>query len=207
MQAKFNQDEISLIENKIHEIERITGIELKLAILNQSDPYPGAIHRYCFILTVIIMLIVDLCVFMTATQMLLSLVVMYMGLYLSAPYSFLTNFFLTQEEKNREVKEKAFELFYVHGLNNTIDQIGMIILISFKERKIELVVDKGLSQHLVKSDLDELILSMREEFKKKEFSKGVMNTLKILEDKLVHKLEKRVKTDHVNELSNAIIWG
>lgn len=211
MKNKFKQNEVNDIENKISEIERITGIELRVALLKQSDPYPGAIHRYCFVVSIIILFIVDIFFYLTATQMLLATLVTYGVLFLTHPFSFftnlfITNLFITNEEKSREVKEKAFELFYLNGLNQTVDQIGMIILISFTERKMEIITDRGLKNYLMKSDLDEMINLMRNEFKKRDYARGVLESLNILETKLTHKLEKRVKSDHLNELSNKIIW-
>ena len=56
-----------------------------------------------------------------------------------------------------KVKLRAEQAFYQHGLNNTKDRTGILILISLLERRVHVLADKGLNDRVPSGTWDGLV--------------------------------------------------
>ena len=108
---------------------------------------------------------------------------------------------------SREVKEKACELFFTKGLTNTESRVGIILLISLMERKIELVVDQKIKEKISQEILDQMIKTISVKFKKKDYVSGLSESIQFIQEKILVAFNGKIQDKKSNELSNLIIWG
>jgi putative membrane protein len=58
-------------------------------------------------------------------------------------------------------RERARSLFLEHGVHATRERIGVLVLVSLLERRVELVPDTGLAARLPAAAWDEVLAAMR----------------------------------------------
>jgi putative membrane protein len=74
--------------------------------------------------------------------------------YILSRVSWIRRFFLSDRRMDREVRERSIRAFHQHGLHNTVDETGILFLISLLEKKVYILADKGIYQKINQSDLD-----------------------------------------------------
>lgn len=102
----------------------------------------------------------------------------------------------------QKVKERAVRHFMESGVYNTRDRTGILIFISFMERRIELIADKGINEKIPQEKWNSIVENIIQGIK----SDKVIEKLKesILEcGKLLEK-HFPIKSDDTNELSDDV---
>lgn len=207
MKTILKQEDIELVENQIKKFEEVTGSDLLVIITESSDPYPAAPWRFGFISSIIISFIFAYYVEFNHPLLwplffaLLMIVCTWVG-----HFSWAKRLTLAYWEVERECKEKAVELFHSLGTANVAHQVTAMIMISLYEREIEVLVDKKLAEKISIDDLNLMVEKMRVEFKQGNFTKGLIHSMGILEEKILLRFNGKV-CDHANqELHNSIIF-
>ncbi len=199
---KLNLDKERLI-NCITEAETNTRGEILPVIVSQSNFYPGARWRS---VSFFMLLSLALALFMqklnapfTFLQVMIGGV---FGFY-ACDYPFLIRPFLLKSSMEREVKEKALENFFFHGVHETEGRSGILLMVSLLEHRVELLADRGISEKVDPAIWEDTVSNLVKRIKNGELQAGLEEAIsecgKILKEKFPHEGE------NPNELKNRVI--
>lgn len=203
----FSEEAEKKIESAIQDLESEVGAELKIAILNESDPYPAASWRFCVLSFFILFLIVYEIYYSAFKQDWQIVGVALLSFLVSYALSRLRGFkqlFLTPKEVIREVREKALELFFSLQIHETSHRSGSFLMISLLERRIEFLVDKNLKPHLTEDELANLMMALRSRFKHGDFENGILDCITLIKEKFKKELPEL--KGQTKEIHNSIVW-
>lgn len=106
---------------------------------------------------------------------------------------------------NKEVLERATEIFYQLGMNKTKDANGVLIYIAHEHRKFAIIGDSGINRVVPANFWDGTKEVMREHFKRGEFLEGIVFAVEETGSHLKQYFPHN--GDDTNELSNEISEG
>lgn len=203
----LNKHEEEEIKEKVVEFENNTGAELVVAIANESDPYPGAVMRLSLF-------------FSLFATLLLAYIVEFAYAYIYVLAQFLFTFLflplgrinaikhlaLVDSEIDREVGEKALEVFFVHCSEKSSHSNEILLYTSMFEKKVEILVGKSLKEKLSQETLDSVVAIMKEDFAQKSYAQAYKRAISLLEEKVLEAFPEKVSEIRANELKNDILW-
>lgn len=203
----LNKKEEQEIKESVVEFENNTGAELVVGITHESDPYPGAVVRISIFLALF-------------TTLLLSYVVEFAYPYFYILVQFLLTFLflplgrikaikglaLVDSEVEREVGEKAVEVFFTHCSEKASHSNEVLIYTSLFEKKIEILVGKNLKEKLSQETLNSVLAIIQEDFKQKQYANAYKRAIKELETKILEVFPDKVSSIEANELKNEVLW-
>lgn len=100
-------------------------------------------------------------------------------------------------------REQALREFYLHGLDKTKNQTGVLLLILVKRRAIEVLGDKGINEKVPHGTWDSVVRDLSNEIRRGNRLRGicqaVMRIGELLEESFPH------KANDTDELPNAVI--
>lgn len=100
----------------------------------------------------------------------------------------------------RQIAEREFHIL---GMTGTKWRTGILIFILLKDRKFEIVVDKGVIEVVPSTFWNGIALKLSKHFSETNFYKGLVEVLKEVEDLVVEKLP--AINPHADELPNDVI--
>lgn len=99
-----------------------------------------------------------------------------------------------------DLDAQALHEFAKHGLANTRDKTGVLILILMEERKFKLLADKGIYEKMSQSYLDHIARRMSSTFSSGFYMEGIFTCLRMISSQLVFHFPR--KPDDTDELPN-----
>lgn len=194
------------IEESIASFEEKTKTELLIAIANKSDPYPASILRFSILSTFALSFFASLGVeFKDSLLLIISMFILFLILLLIGRIPFFRNLFLSKKEMEREVHEKAFEVFNQRVHSKIATRKNILFYISKLERKFVILFDEEVKKELPKETLNGLVSQVKENFSKKEFFQGLNNSIEIISEALKKEMEPE-EAPFKSELDNHILW-
>ncbi len=201
------------IELAVADLESVTGAELKVAIVQSSDPYPAASWRFTMTsFLVIFPFIFEYIYSKVHHEWEIGAVALawFFLLYTLGRVPVFRNLFLHPVEVRREVREKAFQLFHELQVHETSHRAGSFLMISISERRMEFLVDKFLRSKITDAELDQIVAELQAAFKQKDYEAGLMKCIALLKIKFQNDLPEVRKhlPDIVgdNQICNRIAW-
>jgi uncharacterized membrane protein len=97
----------------------------------------------------------------------------------------------------------AVKEFHKLGMQNTEDKTGVLLYILFKDRKFEVVADKGINDKISDEKWEVITNHLTNEFKSGNFKSGIIKSLDEIKEVLMKEFPR--KDDDINELSNDIV--
>lgn len=207
MKKILNTTEEKSIETLIANLEEKTGAELTLAIFEQADPYPASYYRMAIFPTLFWIVLIETFFHLSPVAMIAGILMSFLFLFYFGEKLGIKKYFLSKAEVKREVKEKACELFFTNGLIHTENKVGMILLISLLERKIELVVDQKIKEKISQATLDQMVHVISEKFKQHDYVSGLSESIHFIQEQILLTFQGKIQEKQSDELSNKIIWG
>ncbi len=199
------QDDVKLVESKIKSFETSTGCELLIVVANASDPYPGASWRFGvvtnFFLAFIFSHYLD---FHHSYLWPLSFFTLTLLMTWVGHFSWAKRFALSRWEIERECKEKALEYFHTLGTSQVSHKVTAMIMISTLEKRIQVLVDDELKAKISQNDLAELVEMMKGHFKQGNVGLGLVQSIQILEDKILKAWNGKVSEVSPDELKDSV---
>lgn len=196
-----------LIEKAIASFEEKTGCEMLLIVTDTCDDYPAASLRFGLFTTLALTL--GLSYFFEFHHgfiwPLLFFVFALLFTWLGQMDVF-KRLGLSDVEVNRECREKAIELFYTLGSTKVSHKVTAMLLISELERKFEILVDEKLNEKFTDQDLQDLVEVIQKNFKSHAPAKGIQESLKLFEEKILRAFSGKASPAAPNELRNQIIF-
>ncbi len=202
---KLTSDQTTSIEERIQDFETKTSCELLIVVTDASDPYPAASYRFGFFASFLSSALVSFYIEFHNQAM---WPLLFFGGFLFftwiGRFGWAKKIALSPLETERECKEKAIEFFHTLGTQETSHKVTAMIMISLFERKIEILVDKKISEKITATDLNQLVEIVSSNFRNKDFYYGLLESINSLEDKILTKFEGKVIENPPKNLSNTI---
>lgn len=215
---KFSAEELEEIKRAVKDAESETAGEIATAFIKESDNY--AVYELMFALFCGFIYFVIISIFADAIepalrdmfwdytpQYLLSfygfstfLVIGFF--YLLANLPFVDRLVVPKGVMARKVNERAQRHFLESGIYNTKDRTGILIFISGLERRVELMVDKGISEKISQQKwnhlLDNIVVGIKEGKMVQNLCDSIRECGKLLAE------HYPIQPDDVNELKDDI---
>jgi putative membrane protein len=162
----FTNAEQEQIRQAVQEAERVTKGEIVPMIVPASALYREAGYRMGLILgllTLALLLTIEIYWLPwgwhagNAGWLLLAVVVSYgLGQWLGR-VPMVVRFVTSRERMAHKVALRAEQAFYKHGLHNTKGRTGILILVSMLERRVHILADRGINDHVPVGTWDGLV--------------------------------------------------
>ena len=187
--------------------EERTHSELVIVVNNKSDPYPAASLRFGVACSLSLTFIATVFIEFEYSFMvpLLTLISFFIFSLIGRLHVFL-RMSLTEEEKDREVSEKALETFYLQGVNRTDHRATSMIYFSLLEKKVMIMVDKAINRKLEREDLKKVIEIVHDEFQQKNYYEGLETAIETLERLILYYFPSKVLEEKPTEMANQITY-
>ena len=123
-------------------------------------------------------------------------------LYILANIPGVDNLIVPGRVIRKHVKQRAIGHFVEAGLANTKDRTGILIFISYQEKRIELLADTGINELIPKEKWNDIVENLVKNIRNKNTGEGIVKAI----DECGKLLSKHfpIKPDDTNELSNDI---
>ena len=122
--------------------------------------------------------------------------------YFIVNISMIDRLIVTKKIMKQKVKERAIRHFMESGVYNTRDRTGILIFISFLERRIELIADKGINDKIPQekwnSIVENIIQGIKSEKVIEKLTESILECGELLEKHFP------IKSDDTNELSDDV---
>lgn len=191
------------ISRAVAEVEENTAGELVVVVIKRSDDY--AYPRALFALVGAIA---------CAWLMYLAFPTLQSGIVFGAQTVFWAGFWwlsglapvlrtlVPQEQQLSAVDAKAKEMFIEHGLTETRDRSGVLILLSETEHRVQILADRGIHERVGSEGWQEHVKSMVEAIRAGQAASGLTDAIARIGQVLAEAFPPR--HDDTNELSNEV---
>ncbi|MEX0798118.1 MAG: hypothetical protein WD025_01660 [Bacteriovoracaceae bacterium] len=203
----LNKKEQQEIKERVEEFENATGAELVLAIAHESDPYPGSVLRVSIFFALFATLLLSY--FVEFSYPYLYVLSQFIFTFLFLPLGRINavkSLALVDSEVDREVSEKAVEVFFTYCSEKSGHSNEALIYTSLFEKKIEVLVGTNLKERLSQNDLEEVVSIIKDDFSHKNYLQAYRRAIASLEEKVKLRFPDKVSDLGADDLSNDIIW-
>jgi len=177
---KLDNDSKSRISSKIADIERKTNSELICLIAPQSARYfffplflSALVALFSPILEPIIVSL-GFTEFMYTFEHQTIFFLLLAALFMFTPF----NMFLTPKWlRTQNCTRFSVEQFFAHRVDETKDRSGVLIFVSWKERFVTVVADKGITEKVDQAAWDDLIIGFTQHVKNKKIEQGFLEMI------------------------------
>jgi len=214
----LNKEDVKNIGKAVEIAEKNTSGEIATAFINESNDYAKYELFFAFIAGFIYFAV--LLMFSGKIESLIqNLFWNYSSNYLVSFYGFSTfivisifyfianishidRLIVSKKVMEKKVKKRAIRHFMESGVYKTRDRTGILIFISFLERRIELIADSGINEKIDQSKWNDIVTHIIDGIKDKKLANNLIEAI----DECGKLLSKYfpIKEDDENELANEI---
>ncbi len=214
MDSIFAQLNAKAWDKTIAEAEESTHCQFVVAVIKRSDTYPEIPWKAFALGTALAGLatvLLDWLLFNWISQIsgYLAAVIILSGGIVSASLTILipsfARLFLSKHRARAEVRQYAQGLFLDRELFATSQRTGVLLLISFFERRVIILPDTGLLNHLHRKAIQEIIAEMKPALKKNDINAAIETGLNSLTHLLAASQSQRAAKSDKNDLANDLI--
>ena len=215
---KFSKEDLEQINKAVQKAESKTSGEIATAFIKESYDY--AIYELIFAVICGFLYFVIMMFFVYEVETFIkqmfwdysnNYLLLFYGFstflvisifYFIANISMIDRLIAPKKIMKQKVKERAVRHFMESGVYNTRDRTGILIFISFLERRIELIADKGINEKIPQEKWNSIVENIIQGIK----SDKVIEKLKESILECGELLEKHfpIKPDDTNELSDDV---
>lgn len=152
----FSAEEKRRIEEAIRRVERDTVGEVAVVVVGKSDDYPEAELLGGILVASVCALAITWIFFDSSMWMfiVLSFFLFFPSKTLFRRFPRLAAGLVGEERMERSVAQRALGAFYEKGLYRTKHETGMLFFISFFERKVWILADRGIYEKIEQQTLN-----------------------------------------------------
>jgi len=216
----FTDSELKEIRAAVKEAEKETSGEIKVAFIRESYDY--AKYELFFALIAGFVSLGLLILFRAKVDVLVQgmfweyspiYMAVFFGIfpfliitifYLLGNLSFVDRTIVPAAVKNRKVHERAVRYFTEAGIFNTRDRTGILIFLSFLERRVELIADKGISSKIPKERWEGIVSHITLGIRTGKTLKHLVDSVKECGIILAEADKFPIKPDDENELEDDV---
>ncbi|MBN2663820.1 MAG: hypothetical protein JXR68_09245 [Bacteroidales bacterium] len=155
---EFTEEFKTKLYQTIQEIENNSLVEVVTIIRQQSQKYTDVALKVAAVFTVILFSVLIFIPFDISTSVLHLLPILsFMAVfYVVMSIPMLLRLFISQKRIDKSVEIMGRAIFQKGGIRFTEQRIGILIFISYFEKKVFIVADRGVHLAVPKEDLDNL---------------------------------------------------
>lgn len=191
------------IREKIKEAEEKSSCELVTMITQKSDEYTFIPIMYAAVFSLMYPMF-HFIFFSTANfeniYNIQLLVFAVMLLVVQNPY--IKYALIPKSVKHKRASHNAHKQFIIQGLHQTSNHQAVLFFVSIKEKYVEIIVDRGISEKVDNEFLEKVVQHFTQRVKEGDFAEGYLNAIEMCSNKLI---EIFPSTEHRDILSNELI--
>ena len=208
----LTEQEQQQINELVAEVEAKSGAQVLLAVIGKADAYPEipwkAFAVGAAVAAVLVMVEELLHPDWASMHSAVFHVVVILGagaaLGLLTIFSLpLARLFLDRLRAATEVRQYAQAMFLEHGVFQTHDRIGVLVLVSLFERKVVILPDAGIRRHVTGEQIESVIAQMTPLLAERRIVAAAKAGLTALATLLHNKLTR--EDAHGNELADTVV--
>lgn len=214
----FTKEEKEKIKASVKEAESKTSGEIATGFIKESDNY--AVYELTFAVFIglvyfIVMLFFANSIEETIKQMFWEYsslhLLMFYGfstflviaiVYLLTNIPFIDRLIIPKSAMQQKVNQRAERHFLESGVYDTKDRTGVLIFISYLERRVELLADKGISEKIPQEKWDAIVRHIINGIKSNQLVKHLSESIRDCGDLLAEQFP--IQPGDVNELKDDI---
>jgi putative membrane protein len=218
LKPNFSDEEKEKIKQAVKEAESQTSGEIATAFIKESDDY--AVYELSFAVIAGFIYFIVLMFFAggieagikkmtweySSTQLLMfygfSTFLLISLFYLLANLPFIDRLVVPKAVMRRKVNQRAVRYFMESGVYNTKDRTGILIFISYLERRVELLADKGISEKIPQEKWDAIVSHIIDGIKSRQLVNHLADSIRECGKLLAEHFP--IQPDDVNELNDDI---
>lgn len=215
---KFTKEEKEKIKASIKEAESKTSGEIAGGIIKESDNY--AVYELTFAVFIGLAYFIAMLFFTHSIEESIKkmsweysshYLLMFYGfstflviaiVYLLANIPFIDRLIVPKSVLRLKVNQRAVRYFLESGVYNTKDRTGILIFISYLERRVELLADKGISEKIPREKWDAIVGHIIEGVKSNQLVRHLSESIRECGNLLAEQFP--IQPGDVNELGDDI---
>ncbi len=217
---KFSEEDLKKIRESVKEAESTTSGEIKVAFIKESYDY--AKYEILFALLAGIIYLIAIFLFQNQVEILIKnmswdyspgYLTVFFGIspfvvmtifYLIANIPVIDKLIIPGSIQKKKVNERAVRYFIESGVHTTRDRTGILIFLSFLEKRVELLADSGINSRIPQEKWDGIVAHIIEGIRSGNTVKNL--TESVLEcGKLLSESDNfPIKPDDTNELKDDV---
>jgi putative membrane protein len=204
MRAILSKVEQDYLAQKIADAERNTAGELVAVVLHKSASY-GA-YRVAFAGLFALLFVSTAHVlwpWVTAMELLGAEAVVAIALFWFLGLPSLLRLVTPRAVQRRAVSDRVKQLFIERGVTETRDRSGVLILLSALERRVEILGDRGIHEHLGNEAWQAMVNELAESLRGGKAAEGLARVIDRIGRELAAHFPPR--PDDTNELPNRVV--
>ncbi|GHM99991.1 hypothetical protein WSM22_14810 [Cytophagales bacterium WSM2-2] len=209
LKSRFSTQELERIKAAVHKAEDKISGEIVPVFVEKSGFYSIANYRAAMAFASIAFLLIVICdrylpAFAIYDPLLIFIVVAFAGItgvFASNYIGSLQKLFVSQDHLDRSTRQRAETAFLQEEVFNTRHRTGIMIFISFFEREVIVMADRGISKVVEQKEWDKIVQDIIQNIRMGKVINGIEAAVLRCGDILLEK--GFVKTaDDVNELKD-----
>jgi len=211
IKKRFSEDDLKKIKAAVHQAEDKISGEIVPVFVERSGHYVGAVYRGGLILgalTFILLIYFDRYQYQSelaiVDPLLIFLVVIAAGLTGALFVNYvdpLRRMLVGQAELDHSTKRRAESAFLQEEIFNTQQRTGIMIFVSFFEREVIIIADRGISKVVDQKEWDKMVFSITDHIRKGKIVEGISGAIVRCGNILLEKGFVKAEAD-VNELKD-----
>lgn len=204
----INEGGAQKVETVVEDLERKTTAELIPLIVQRSTPL-RTVRRFIFLFLFMVgLLIVEVSLasfwFSSTERYLITALAFIIPLIGLSQYSHLERFFLSPEDMQDSVNQRAVAEFYLNQMHKTESQGAVLFMVSLFEHRAIVLADPILNDKVAPELWAECAAEIVKGAKGKDLSAGLVKAMEIATRKLSEVLPHRA--GQANEFSNRVLF-
>jgi len=214
----FTNEEKEKIKASVKEAESKTSGEIATGFIKESDNY--AVYELTFAVFIGLVYFIVITFFANSIEATIKkmfwdyssqYLLMFYGfstflvialVYLLANIPFIDRLIVPGTVMQRKVNQRAVRHFLESGVYSTKDRTGILIFISYLERRVELLADKGISEKVPQEKWDAIVGHIIDGIKSNQLVKHLSESIRECGNLLAEQFP--IQPDDVNELKDDI---
>jgi putative membrane protein len=215
---KFSANDLKRIAESVKSAEKKTSGEISVAFIKESSDYAKYELLFAIITGFIYAGLIML--FRSPTESLIKSLfwdfstthlILFYGLspfviitlfYLIANIPFVDRIIIPKKKMEKNVRERASRYFIEAGVSNTRDRTGILIFLSFLERRVILLADIGVNSGVFSERSPEIISNITSGIKTGQTVEKLIKSIELCGELISHDVP--IKPDDTNELKDDV---
>lgn len=211
VQDLLTSEELLQIQQAVEQAEVTSGGEIVPVLARQSSFYETAFWRGGFLMALMTGLVLTLLYLTTETLLWLPpylwlLIVLMIGTLTALALQLvpsLKRLFISQATREARVLDQAKDMYYDHGVSFTEQRTGILIYVSFFERRAVILADAGINELVPAHSWEDVVQQLTRGFREGQRAASIAEAIsacgRLLEESGVHKA-----VEDGNELSDEV---
>jgi putative membrane protein len=200
----LSKSDAERVSNAVAEVEKSTAGELVVAMIGRSDDY--AFHRavLCTLLAIAGgWLLYSRFPLLAPAYVFSAQGVAWLLLWLASAWTPLVRLIVPKRYQQESVAARARQAFIEHGVTETRDRSGVLILVSEAERRVQILADRGIHARVTDAGWSQHVETIVGAVRRGETANGLCTAIRAIGEELADAFPPR--EDDENELSDEVV--